>query len=534
MPVSQATAALLVGISSFGAQGTNAHALLAGSGAAAVISAWSAGLPPAWRRSRCYVAPPAQHLLTSCLLRKRSRGGAMAFDSSLSAPRLAYLWQYSLHGRAFLSTSAVLSMAASLLPLLGAVADGEDPVSAASVAAVVEAAMVAPAMLPQAAAARVAAAVARVKLAGTSGAVEVALADQQLLAAKFAASPEAARADGGGATPVPTPRAAAVRAQLVGRVPASDSTAPASVVAEAAPLAPAEVSGYALHPALLDACLGQAASVADAAAAPFPWVRSVAALLVGSSSPTGGSVAAVYQPADSWQAGSGSLAAQAAHIAAATLLGVVLGDQDMPPASPGPSSMPLSARAGQLGGPLAGGEEEEAPGVPADHPLLQMPEGERLLHLQAQVRYCCPTTTLPGWKQPCMRRLAHALLVVPSVHSTCRPSPASALLNLQVMSEVRAMLGRAVHPDEPLMAAGLDSRGGMELRRTLAGSLGLQVTGSTPPVHPCSHICHSPCLLDCAACSLSPHQTPGGLVSHISQCSSPSPSCTITSLWARW
>ena len=43
------------------------------------------------------------------------------------------------------------------------------------------------------------------------------------------------------------------------------------------------------------------------------------------------------------------------------------------------------------------------------------------------------------------------------------------------MAEVRAMLGHAVHPDEPLMMAGLDSRGGMELRRTLAESLGMQV-----------------------------------------------------------
>lgn len=43
------------------------------------------------------------------------------------------------------------------------------------------------------------------------------------------------------------------------------------------------------------------------------------------------------------------------------------------------------------------------------------------------------------------------------------------------MSEVRAMLGQAVHPDEPLMMAGLDSRGGMELRRALADSLGMQV-----------------------------------------------------------
>ena len=55
----------------------------------------------------------------------------------------------------------------------------------------------------------------------------------------------------------------------------------------------------------------------------------------------------------------------------------------------------------------------------------------------------------------------------------------AASLGVQVMSEVRAMLGHAVHP-EPLMAAGLDSRGGMELRRALAESLGMQARGQSP------------------------------------------------------
>jgi acyl carrier protein len=47
------------------------------------------------------------------------------------------------------------------------------------------------------------------------------------------------------------------------------------------------------------------------------------------------------------------------------------------------------------------------------------------------------------------------------------------LLILQVMAEVRAMLGHAVHPSEPLMAAGLDSRGAMELRRGLGRALAM-------------------------------------------------------------
>ena len=37
------------------------------------------------------------------------------------------------------------------------------------------------------------------------------------------------------------------------------------------------------------------------------------------------------------------------------------------------------------------------------------------------------------------------------------------------------MLGHAVHPEEALLTVGLDSRGGMELRRGLAEALGLQL-----------------------------------------------------------
>ncbi len=43
------------------------------------------------------------------------------------------------------------------------------------------------------------------------------------------------------------------------------------------------------------------------------------------------------------------------------------------------------------------------------------------------------------------------------------------------MGQVRAMIGRDVHVDEPLLTAGIDSRGGMELRRTLAAAFGLQL-----------------------------------------------------------
>ena len=46
---------------------------------------------------------------------------------------------------------------------------------------------------------------------------------------------------------------------------------------------------------------------------------------------------------------------------------------------------------------------------------------------------------------------------------------------VQVTAEVRAMVGHSIHPEEPLMSAGLDSRGGMELRRALGDTLRLNL-----------------------------------------------------------
>jgi len=382
------SSALMVGVSSFGAQGTNAHALMAGSGAAAVIGAAEAG-QTAWRRSRCYVAPAVQQLLSGCVLRGGKRGGrpsSVTFDSQLSAARLAYLWQYSMHGRPFLAGSALLSMAASMLPLLGAVAAGEDATSAATFAGVTEAALVAPAQLPQAAAAKVAPAAARAKLVLGSGAVEVSLADQRLLTAKLA-SMSAANLEAA-TTAHSSNSDRAVLSLVAARAAAgiSRTAASAGAVAQLAPLSTAEVSGYALHPVLLDASLGQAAGVAAAAVAPLTWLRSVAALRVGASSPAGGIVAAAYQPSENWHVGGTNLLPASGTALALVAHGVVLGDQDLPPASPGPASARLhAAAAAEAAAAEAAEAAEEEAGIPADHPLLQMPEEERLMHLEAQV-----------------------------------------------------------------------------------------------------------------------------------------------------
>ena len=49
------------------------------------------------------------------------------------------------------------------------------------------------------------------------------------------------------------------------------------------------------------------------------------------------------------------------------------------------------------------------------------------------------------------------------------------LIRARVISEVKAMVGNPVHPDEPLMSAGVDSRAAMELRQMLSSSVGVQL-----------------------------------------------------------
>ena len=67
------------------------------------------------------------------------------------------------------------------------------------------------------------------------------------------------------------------------------------------------------------------------------------------------------------------------------LKGLVVGEQDLPPASPHPTGLQLDETAGTEveAGAAADGESAEG-GAAEAHPLLAMPEEERLLHLQAQ------------------------------------------------------------------------------------------------------------------------------------------------------
>lgn len=126
-------ARVAMGVSSFGAQGTNAHAILGHSHSwalhrgsiAAGASSSSAQQPLVWQGQRFWVAPVYQRMISRALITrpersKRSGGLKVAFEARLDAPGLAGLWAYlstpaapGQHAHPFLSNSILLAAAAS-------------------------------------------------------------------------------------------------------------------------------------------------------------------------------------------------------------------------------------------------------------------------------------------------------------------------------------------------------------------------------------------------------------------------------------
>jgi len=193
----------------------------------------------------------------------------------------------------------------------------------------------------------------------------------------------------------------------------------------------ASSAGYGIHPSVLESIIVQNSMCLPVWHSPPSWLRSISALALPIAGPYAANT--VVTPSElhsstqsreesGWTVGSSRLPGTSVYIHE-----LVVGEHDLPPTSPGPASLttPVSSRAAAEG---AEDDGEEGAFLAADHPLMLMAEEERMLHLQAQV-----------------------------------------------MTEVRNVVGHAIHPEEPLMSAGLDSRGGMELRRTLAEALGMQL-----------------------------------------------------------
>lgn len=441
---------LLVGVSSFGAQGTNAHALVCGTGTSSVLAtpnnSNSGNNTIPWNSARFWVAPQIQTLFAAALVRKRTKasgGGVTVFEVDLAAPRLAYLWQYNVSERPYLPPSGVLAMASSAATVLS----NDDTMR--QLPALLGATLPAPLMLPGLRRGPSAGGVyAALTVKPALASAEIVYAQQKVLVCRLgSAKVPSAAADAANTAP-----SVALRSAIIVPKPAAhiDNTfdARSGIFASTAAVA---FSEHALHPAILDAAISQAAMcLPTEAISPPTWLRSISAIVLPAivSSTASSSrmyIATLSQEEDGWAVGNAQLepiSTSSSGVSSASggvhLVDLVVGEHSYPPTTPGPNRLsPESAKRKPTnvhvedieGAEAVPAEEPAADGrLPADHPLLAMSEEERMLHLQAQV-----------------------------------------------MTEVRNVVGHPIHPEEPLMSAGLDSRGGMELRRTLATALGMQL-----------------------------------------------------------
>jgi thioesterase domain-containing protein len=465
LPMISGERRLQLGVSSFGAQGTNAHAVVAGSGAPASIvekklmSATGDGNNNNWKLSRLWVCPPARSLLSLAIpiSKKKSSGGLgrgkigrVIFETNLVSSRLSYLNDLKIYGRASLGAGTSISMAASALQVLLSSSEGQGAMVLADLA------LVAPQpMLQMSEIRKQQPCIGTITVMMNSGTTEVSMFHEKLLQGRFTAGiadgsldiegveGESSESGEKAAKLSPAVRSILLQQQNQNNVADKEkqqqrASALATTMLSSRDLSlssttsATDLSSYAVHPTLFEAATCQAASFT--LGQQLSWVRSIAAVSISSPSPSPSSgntndlalMAMLKRKKDIWAAGSSSLVSESGP-AITTLTGVVLGEHDVAPSSPAPHYTGEQVEEGVKGTEEAA-EDEDGLGIDADNPLLTMSEEERTMHLQALV-----------------------------------------------MTEVRNMVGHAIHPDEPLMSAGLDSRGGMELRRNLADSVGLQL-----------------------------------------------------------
>jgi acyl transferase domain-containing protein/NADPH:quinone reductase-like Zn-dependent oxidoreductase/acyl carrier protein len=473
----QAEAAVNMGVSSFGAQGTNAHAIVSvgttTSARAAAADAAGAALGLHLEQQRCWVQPLVQQLLTRCLVSRFSRASAprMVFEVVLGVPGLAWLRDYSSPAaggqpaQPFLSNAALVSMAASAAHLLTRRAEVSTGAAEGSQQGVVLQHLVAaaPQVLPIQPGAQPGDLHSLLVVAASSmGSIHIEAAGQRQLQCSVGASPPA-RADevtqtttttSSSSSPAGQAQQAALTAQLLvllGEVlyAAAARHMPLQQqqqrqlmhVSGQVQCDDLDTSGYVVHPAVLESSLQVAmvSPVASSSSAEALWLSAVQCLQLPAPS-TLASVqgAATAVAADFSQGSDGNstlierlLMAGPGATPGMSLIGGVLVADAMAAAE--------AAAALEVGDVVSAGTALGAsPGTPtaaglgaaaaaaAANPLAVMPEEERALYLQAQI-----------------------------------------------LSEVRQMVGHTVHPDEPLITAGVDSRAGMELRQTLTESLGI-------------------------------------------------------------
>lgn len=425
LPSTQSDRCLLVGVSSFGAQGTNAHALMSGSNTETVLQEPTNEneARKISQKTRCWILK-FDALLMSTWVQRRSQGssGSVTFETNLSAPHLSWLWDYDVNKRPHLPSSSVLSSLAGIDRVMNL--ENRQIVGLQSIA------MPAPLALPRLSRRnRNSNTVMSIKLKPSAGQVEVIFYQQKILTGKLSGMEYVNRLSQ--VKTVTSLHAASILGNLSlhgkNRMQRNaDSKCYCTIVHQKST---AKIrASFSLHPTIIESVVQQSTLSVEMHYSPITWIRSVGLLIVPyQEAKEIDSLSANVHAQENWLISSAYSASPVNNGGSAPLVlqNLVLGEHDLPPSSPGPMSLSLQIEE-QNG---SSSPKEEDKGVVAmDNPLLVMSEEERILHLQAQI-----------------------------------------------MGEVRNVVGKPIHPAEPLMTSGLDSRGGMELRRSLADSLGMQL-----------------------------------------------------------
>ncbi len=377
LPLAAANRRLAVGVSSFGAQGTNAHALVGGAASHATVHTGAvAADPQMWRRSYCWVAPRAHVLVGTCTLRRRLRAGKgkVTFETNLAVPALAYLWGVHVDDTPCLMGATLLAVAAAGARLM---------TTHAHTTALVHTSLVGPQPLPRARpGASPASLVLSLSANVSTGALEVSLLGQNLLSSHAGAAPAPnsaamlmARAD-----PVPPEAAPSTLGSIVA-IAITSARDYQKHLGTFATLSGADGNEAGMvQPTVLESCLAHAlfSSESDAAGAGAAWVRSVSALSMGMHALAPGdpcvyATRASERTGPAWTPGMTVLSGGAAGF---HMSGVTVGSHHIAASAPTQNGVADGA---------AEARSEDTTGLAADNPLLQMSEEERTLFLQAQV-----------------------------------------------------------------------------------------------------------------------------------------------------
>jgi acyl transferase domain-containing protein/NADPH:quinone reductase-like Zn-dependent oxidoreductase/acyl carrier protein/thioesterase domain-containing protein len=404
----------IMGISSFGAQGTNAHAVITADGGQVAVEVGTD--KNVWKCRRMWVAPNIARLLDVAWVRRRSRNntGSVTLESRITSPKNIEFFGNLIYGKAHLLGSTLLSAGLAGVEMM--LVDAPE----GSAGGLEKATFPSPIMLPRIGKRMTSEDITvSLMLKPVTGHVEMSYSLQKVMAGRVALVVGTQSAQGSNRSGIAQRRS--VASSLIVTLTSMGRTRGGCFAALSSDT---QVMESSMGAARVEAIVTMAGQHKLFSPSPLTWIRSIeqSSVTLGLSKRPE-FVSTDIGEEDGWTV-LDAVSSSAGDGMALCLQNLVIGEHDLPPTSPGPLSA-QTPRMAEHEGDLVG---DEASMLAADHPLLLMSEEERLIHIQSQV-----------------------------------------------MNEVKQVVGHSIHPEEPLMTAGLDSRGGMELRRMLAESLGLEL-----------------------------------------------------------